>query len=276
MLRVSLRAPIASLALAMTSWTMADSPLLHEQVSHGQRLNLEDNARHAQVLGALVYTDVTIEADASPLSTMLRWLEDAIGVQIVLRAEDADADRPITLQIEQQPALTTLEFMLDQCGPFDDWTWQLRRGVVEIGPKSRLAASSALELRVYPILDLLTVSPDYGPAPGLDMERALTQNQETGTTVGSIVASPKERVASKSPEETGRTLATLLTEIIEPEQWSTAGGPAQLRYHRGALIVRAPDFVHRQINGYAFAPARPRSVAPRRVEYRSGRTLIGR
>jgi hypothetical protein len=31
-----------------------------------------------------------------------------------------------------------------------------------------------------------------------------------------------------------------------------------MKYYQGVLLIRAPDFIHRQIDGYPFAPQRPR------------------
>ena len=45
----------------------------------------------------------------------------------------------------------------------------------------------------------------------------------------------------------------LILETVEPFAWESAGGSyATLRYTSGVLIVRAPDYVHRQIGGYRF------------------------
>ena len=43
-------------------------------------------------------------------------------------------------------------------------------------------------------------------------------------------------------------------EIVEPDGWADNGGEwGTIRYYQGTLIVRAPDFMHRQIGGYPFA-----------------------
>jgi len=50
-------------------------------------------------------------------------------------------------------------------------------------------------------------------------------------------------------------------EQCEPEAWKDAGGDwATMRYYQGVLIIRAPDYIHRQIDGYRFAPVRTRSA----------------
>ena len=47
------------------------------------------------------------------------------------------------------------------------------------------------------------------------------------------------------------------TSTVEPDAWEDAGGSAaSVRYYQGVLMVRAPDYIHRQIGGYPFA-ARP-------------------
>ena len=40
----------------------------------------------------------------------------------------------------------------------------------------------------------------------------------------------------------------------------TGGDAASIRYYQGVLIVRAPDYIHRQIGGYPFGAKRTRST----------------
>ena len=40
---------------------------------------------------------------------------------------------------------------------------------------------------------------------------------------------------------------------MEPDAWDINGGEyATIRYYQGTLIIRAPDYIHRQIGGYPF------------------------
>ena len=48
-------------------------------------------------------------------------------------------------------------------------------------------------------------------------------------------------------------------ETIEPDAWQVNGGDAaSIRYYQGTLIVRAPDYIQRQLGGYPFV-VRPMS-----------------
>ena len=51
-------------------------------------------------------------------------------------------------------------------------------------------------------------------------------------------------------------LRTIIEEFIEPDAW---GDYAQIRYYQGNYIIRAPDWLHRQIGGYPYAPQNPTS-----------------
>ena len=68
--------------------------------------------------------------------------------------------------------------------------------------------------------------------------------------------------ADASEEEKATEIINLIQELVEPEGWVDLGGDwASVRYYQGMLIVRAPDFVHRQIDGYPFVPRANRATA---------------
>jgi hypothetical protein len=64
-----------------------------------------------------------------------------------------------------------------------------------------------------------------------------------------------------SEEEKVEQILDLILEIVEPDAWVENGGDAaSIRYYEGVLIVRAPDYVQRQIGGYPFAARRGRAT----------------
>ena len=78
---------------------------------------------------------------------------------------------------------------------------------------------------------------------------------------GGIIGDPGDDHERPSEEEKADQLMDIIREQCEPDAWSDNGGDwASMRYYQGILIIRAPDFVHRQIDGYPFAPKRPRSA----------------
>jgi hypothetical protein len=196
--------------------------------------------------------------------------------------------------------VSVVERLLEICGTENACTWQLRDGFVEVGTKSRLAVAAARELRMYPVRDLLFEPPMFDNAPDFNLGAALTQGQNQGGGGGGgggsggggggfgggggggggfggggggggsgggggLIGDPGEDPERKTEEEQAEQLQDIIKEQCEPDAWD-AEGWATMRYYQGVLIIRAPDFVHRQIDGYPFAPARPRSAVEKGVK----------
>jgi hypothetical protein len=86
---------------------------------------------------------------------------------------------------------------------------------------------------------------------------------------GSIFGDPGDAPDRLTELERVQQIIDLITETVEPDAWDVNGGDwATIRYYSGTLIIRAPDYVHRQIGGYPFV-TRPiansrTGTAPRR------------
>ncbi|HAC81496.1 MAG TPA: hypothetical protein DCG06_14450 [Deltaproteobacteria bacterium] len=137
------------------------------------------DSSQAALLGALIYTDISVDFDETPAREAFDYLRQVLGVDLVVRYNDdrsgmgIDPEAPITLKATDKPALTIVEMMLDQCGDLDPCTWQLRRGFIELGTKERLSAPAARKLRMYPIRDLLFEVPMFDNAPEFDLSSSL-------------------------------------------------------------------------------------------------------
>jgi hypothetical protein len=74
-------------------------------------------------------------------------------------------------------------------------------------------------------------------------------SQGTVMSFGDDTNTPEEK------EARAEKIVDLVTELIEPEGWDRNGGDwATVRYHEGSLVVRAPDFIHRELGGYPPVP----------------------
>ena len=247
------------------------------------------NTSKARMLSVLLYTDVPVQFSETPARDAFNYLQTVLGINIVGRYNDdrtnegIDPDTPITLDSVDQPALTVLEMILDQCADLDPTTWQLRNGYVEVGTKERLGAPGAREIRYYPIKDLLFEPLRFDNAPELDLESALNQGFGGGGAGGGgggrgggggggfgggggggggrggggggggggIFGDPGDDPDRRTEAEKAQEVIDLIIEIVEPDAWF--GEVASIRYYQGTLIVRAPDYIQRQIGGYPFA-----------------------
>ena len=315
----------ASINLACAAACVA-SPLLLAATASGQNLSdriaavarqrqaeAAKNNTQSNLLGALLYADVSVDFNDTPARDAFNYLKQVMGVDLVVRYNDdrsgagIDPTTPINLKATSTPALSVIERMLEQCAEFEPCTWQLRKGYIEIGTKERLSAPAARVLRMYPIKDLLFEVPMFDNAPEFDLSSSLSQggggggggsfgggggggggggfgggggrggggggfggggSGGGGGGGGAPFGEPGDDPERLTEDEKVQQIVDIILETIEPDAWLDNGGDsASIRFYEGVLIIRAPDYIQRQIGGYPFAPNR--SAAPSRSRPRS-------
>lgn len=258
-----------------------------------------DGEDRARLLGVLVYTKLSIKFDEVPARDAFSALEKALQIRIVGRYSDdrlgfgIDPKLPISINAEGEEALLILEEMLEQCEDFEECTWQLRKGYVEVGTKERLSVPAAREMRTYNIRNFMIEAPQFG-SKGNAVAVPVAQRYSC-SAIGNAAQLQRNpdgsTVRRKAPEDLAVEMVELVVETIEPGRWdfgeddasalppdqsTNATGPAipvnpsqpnaapapapqrpatpqkwaTIRLWRDELVVRAPDFIHRQINGY--------------------------
>ncbi|MCK4871274.1 MAG: hypothetical protein KAS72_00970 [Phycisphaerales bacterium] len=218
---------------------------------------------------------VTLDVRDQPLEDIITFLSTVHGIDILTHwASDAvdglDPEQPISLTVTNLRALSVIELILDLADTeYDENAWQFTDyGALEIGPKSELNKRKVTV--IYPVADLLLEIPRHDDAPDLSLQSALQQGKGGG---GGNIFSGTGGDADpdvKSEEELADDLIEMITNIVEYEQWIDNGGDGgTIQYFRGSLIVRAPDYMHRRIDGYPWWPSYHRiaaaSYAPRYV-----------
>ncbi|MCG3121939.1 MAG: hypothetical protein GIKADHBN_00312 [Phycisphaerales bacterium] len=208
---------------------------------------------------------LTVEFKESRLEDVVNFMAEVTGADLEpMWIDDRDStglnkDLLITFNAKNLNALKVMEKILQKSserGDFGENTWQMSEsGAMQIGPKERLNAFKRLE--TYDINDLLLVLPRYDNAPEFDLQSVL---QSSGQGGGGSSQSPfrdtqQDREAQNSPtrEERATSVVDIVTQLVEPEQWTDNGGTGgTIRYYQGTLMVNAPDYMHRQINGYPY------------------------
>ncbi|MCI0629378.1 MAG: hypothetical protein L0Y44_01840 [Phycisphaerales bacterium] len=251
-----------------------------------------EDERRAKLLGVLMYTKLTMKFEETPVREVIEAMAQELGTRIIGRYSDEaagfglDPEAHVSIDAVNQDALSVLEEILDQCSAYDQCTWQLRKGYVEVSTKERLSVPGAREVRTYHIRDLM-IEPAYfedAAFVGIDMHAYCN-----GPSLGH-----SRKVNRKRPEDLSLEILGAIIEVIEPGMWEvgtesrlaleelgytfpsppvsappasrppstatpvapsptpavSAGTWASIRIWRDQLIVRAPDFMHQQIDGY--------------------------
>ncbi|MEO1715506.1 MAG: hypothetical protein AAFR76_00215 [Planctomycetota bacterium] len=213
---------------------------------------------------------ISLSVDEQPLQDVMRFLEDFTGAQLDIRYIDdrtgagLDPESPISLDVQNISALRLLELVLDQAGrdSFEGATWQLTSwGAIEAGLKSTL--NRRQRVQVYDIADLLLVLPDYQDAPEIDLQSVLQSQQGGGggqSPFGGDTQGQDDE--ERDLEERKDAIIDLITAIVETEQWQRNGGDGgTISVYQNTLIIRAADYMHRQIDGYRFWPSRNQAAS---------------
>lgn len=176
----------------------------------------------------------------------------------------------ISAKADNLTALRVLEMILERAdaaagagGEGGGSTWQMSdTGAMQIGPRERLNKFKRTE--IYDISDLVLEIPNYDNAPELDLQQALQASQRGG---GGGSGSPFRDEGDDNPTtrplaERTQEVLDLITTIVESEQWQTNGGDGgSIQIFQGkALVVKAPDYMHRGINGYSYWPSESTTV----------------
>lgn len=220
-----------------------------------------------KILQSLLYTKLSVNFDKTPSRDAFEYLKTALGINLIVRYLDdevghgIDPQTPITIEAENMPALELLNMVIEQCEISEACTWQLRNSFLEVGTKDRLSTSSTREVRTYPIRALLFETPLFLDAPSLDLEELYRQQRRyglnpTSSLTGSIgIGGSSATTDSQSMQQRAQEIVQLIIDTIDTSGWEQNGGDwASIRYYDGLLIVNAPDFIHRQIDGYPAVP----------------------
>jgi len=212
---------------------------------------------------------VTLDVKEQPVSDVFEFIARVTGADLEPiflddeGFEGIDPETPITIRATDMPALSLLERVLARAQqierPTSNYTWQFTDiGSIEFGPKSVLNRDQVVEL--YDIADLMYIVPRFEDAPEFDLSSALQSSQGGGGGT-----SPFQNSGSQDPDEPledrVQKLIDLIETTIEPEQWVSSGGEgASVTMFGNSLVITAPDYIHRQIAGYSFWPARLQQV----------------
>jgi len=241
---MNIRVPIRT-ALACIAFITASAPTLAQ--SEG-----------AKTL-SLLSKPITVEVEDARFEDVVDFVRTSTGATVDIawisnrHSNGLDPEALVSLDVTNAQALALLLHAARMASrdDFEDPTWQLdhKTGAVQIGPRSRLNKFKRLE--IYDIHDLILVLPNYTDVPRLNLNSVVRQGQGGGS--GGIFQQSQDDNTIVDPELEANRIMDILRAVVETDEWTSSGGDgASVHYFDGNLLVSAPDYIHRQINGYSF------------------------
>ena len=208
---------------------------------------------------ALLTKPITMTVQDARFEDLVEFVHVTTGATIDVawindrHSDGLDPEALVSVNAQGAQALALLLHAAAQAAldDLDAPTWQLdhETGALQIGPRSRLNQFKRLE--IYDIQDMLFALPDYKDVPQLNLNSVIRQGQGGGG--GGIFQQAQNEQTQYSPEEEAERIMDILRAVIETDEWIDNGGDgAMVRFYQGSLLVSAPDYIHRQINGYDF------------------------
>ena len=218
---------------------------------------------------ALMLRPITVNFDDQRLEDVMNFIRDFTGAELDIHYADdrkpdgLDKDVLIKINAKEMTALRLLELVLEQAArdSFEQNTWQMTPwGSIECGPKSLL--NRRQRVVIYDISDLLFEIPDYQDAPEIDLQNVLQSNQGGGGGQSPFDGDQNDDDEEKDRDAARNDIIDLIQAIVEPEQWSDNGGDGgTVQVFQNSLVIKAPDYIHRQIDGYPWWPSQATKIA---------------
>lgn len=238
--------------------------------------------RRSEEAGRLVHSRLDVRFEDVSIGEALRAIADAIDVNLLvfekIDPRDArsgiDVDRRIDLSLDDVSGRAALEAVLGLASRHA--TWQIfagadGRGMVEVGLRKDLARESARDARAYDVTDLSIDPPDFSGAGVFHSRRS---TEEVAAELVRMISTHCEPEAfrplpTRSKHDTvsgpvtgGRDQNDDATLNLDPSRGPVRieGQWASIQTKQTTIVVWAPDFVHRAIEGYESSP--PPRIGP--------------
>lgn len=244
-----------------------------------------DDARRDEIVGRLVHSRLNLRCEDVPIGEALRCIANAIGVNLLVFEQldpndprsGLDVERRVHLALADVSGRAALEAVIALASRHA--TWQISvasggMGMLEVGLRKDLARDSARDTRAYDVTDLSIDPPDFS-GPGAGHSRRSTE--EVAAELVRMISTHSEPEAfrslpTRSKHDTPNRSPSAASGSRDPNEDATLNldpsrGPvriegqwASIQTKQTTIVVSAPDFVHRAIEGYESAP--PPRIGP--------------
>lgn len=204
---------------------------------------------------------------AVPMRDAIQYLRNMTGANIfvnwnALQGAGIANITPITLHLRNVSMRKILSVMLQEASPSAGLVDYVSQNVLTI--TTRQEANTHLVTRVYPVGDLVMTVPNF-TAPTFNLQN---QSNTSGVQVSSGSSgggggggssdlfsgnggsgAGGTNSPTQSTTQRAQALVALIEGTVQPNIWTSNGGPATIIYFNRELVVSAPVYIQQMISG---------------------------
>ena len=201
---------------------------------------------------------------AVPMRDAVQYLRNMTGANIfvnwnALQGAGIANITPMTLHLRNVSMRKILSVMLQEASPGAALVDYVSQNVLTI--TTRQEADTHMVTKIYPVGDLVMAVPNF-TAPTFNLQN---QSSSSGVQVSSGSAGGGGGAASsnlfsgtgaggantptQSTTQRAQALVALIEGTVQPNIWTSNGGPATIIYFNRELVVSAPVYIQQMISG---------------------------
>lgn len=221
----------------------------------------ESNIRHR-----LAMTINLVNIEGKSARDVFQWWSDITGIPLILNWDSMnfdgiDPEQPLYLRLSHTTARHLLLIMMQQMANgagIDDAVLLASRTRWYVQIMTKRQANRCPVIHVYHVHDLMMPIPNFSRAPSFNLNDAMSNGSNSSSSSEIFDGNSQDRKDSMTKRKRGQELADLIRNSIEPDLWQANGGNvAMVTYLDGRLIVKAPLYIHQQIDVPVTTPHRP-------------------
>lgn len=201
-----------------------------------------------------------------PFEQVVEWIADFTGANVnvrwsALESSGIERDKRVSMKMRNIKLSQVLWLLMNEVGGSDvKLAYRASGNLIILSTHEDLGKD--MVVRAYDVSDLLVRIPRFTNAANLNPAQALNQAGQSGQGGGggsSQIFDEQENEQSNRDAENqqggARTadmqqLIQLITDVVEPDSWVTAGGQGTITSIRNTLVVRNTILVHQQLAGF--------------------------
>ena len=238
--------------------------------NRGQIRSFTESEVDRRVLAQLETGRIPASFNDVPIEDVLTYIASVTGQNVdvdwdSLEQVSVTRDTRVSLDLRDVSPRTVLDRVMEKVSldDIDKAGWAIQDGVVVVASDRDLRKNTFIV--IYDVRDLLFEFRNGVAPQGLDLGSALDQGGGGaggggggagggggGLFGGQGGGGNQDLDFDANLDAQMEELVGLIEELVEPDQWQPIGTGGTIREFRGNLIIRAPDYIHRQLVGYDF------------------------